>query len=338
MEVVLASRPKNEPDSTTFRLQPMVNPPTTAPTNGVLLQLTVASVDPYQRELIRRLELGTSPTNYQVARVLQSNHPSLSKGDLVMDFMARTRWQDVQQHDGNGLYRIPTELNIPLTAWAGVLGMPGRAAYFGLMDHEVGRMQAGKVVLVSGAAGAVGSLVGQLARLKGATKVIGTAGGPDKCARVKQHYGFDDCLDYKQHDTPDKMQQALKKAAPDGIDLYFDNTGGHVTTAAFDAFNTHGRMVLSGCISTYNKSVEDDVIPNVLSFNAIYKSINIRGYHSENDFIHRFHEFYDEVPKLVADGKIVYDETVYKGMDKIPEAFAGLFKGQNLGKAVVVLE
>ena len=252
-EVVLANKPKNEPDIDTFRVQPMTNPPTTAPAQGVLLQLTVASVDPYQRSMIRRLEIGDSLPNYQVARVLESNLPSLQKGDIVLDMLGRIKWQSVQQHDGNGLYRVPPELNLPMTAWAGVLGMPGRTAYFGLMDHEVGRMQAGKVVLVSGAAGAVGSLVGQLARLKGATKVIGTAGGPDKCARVKQHYGFDDCLDYKQHDTPDKMQQALKKAAPDGIDLYFDNTGGHVTTAALDSLNKYGRMVLCGAISSYNK-------------------------------------------------------------------------------------
>ena len=265
MEVVLNEKPKNEPNANTFRIQPIANPPTTAPANGVLLQLVVASVDPYIRGLIRRIDVGSSIPNYQVARVLESNKPGFDKGDLVIDFATQIKWATVQQHNGNQLFRIPPHYKISPTAWAGVLGMPGRTAYFGLMDHEVGRMQAGKVVLVSGAAGAVGSLAGQLARIKGAKKVIGTAGGPEKCKRVKEHYKFDECLDYKQHDTPAKMRDALRQVAPDGVDIYFDNTGGHVTTAAFDVFNKFGRMILCGGISAYNKSPEEDVIPNVLS-------------------------------------------------------------------------
>ena len=265
MEVVLASRPKNEPDSNTFRLQPIANPPTSAPANGVLLQLVVASVDPYIRGLIRRLDIGEAVPNYQVARVVESNHPNYHKGDVVIDFVAQMKWQTIQQHNCNKLYRVPPELKVPVTAWAGVLGMPGRTAYFGLLDHEVGRMEPAKVVLVSGAAGAVGSLAGQLARIKGAKKVIGTAGGPAKCKLVKERYGFDECLDYKQHDTAEKMRDALKQAAPEGIDIYFDNVGGHVTTAVFDVFNKYGRMVLCGRISNYNKDPEDDVGPNVLS-------------------------------------------------------------------------
>ena len=265
MEVVLAQRPQNEPDSSTFRLQPIANPPTSAPANGLLLQLIVASVDPYQRKLIRTLDIGEAVPNYQVARVVESNHPNYHKGDVVIDFEGAIKWQTVQQHSGDGLYRVPPELNVPVTAWAGVLGMPGRTAYFGLLDHEVGRLKAGDVVLVSGAAGAVGSLAGQLARIKGAKKVIGTAGGPEKCKLVKERYGFDECLDYKQHDTVEKMRDALKKAAPEGIDLFFDNVGGHVLTACFDVFNKYGRMVLCGCITAYNKSPEDDVVPNVLS-------------------------------------------------------------------------
>ena len=270
MEVVLANKPKNEPDSNTFKLQPIANPPTAPPSYGVLLQLVVASVDPYQRGSIRRLEIGSQVTNYQVARVLESDNPKFHKGDLVLDYDGKITWQTVQQHSGDGLYRIPPELNLPATVWAGVLGMPGRTAYFGLLDDEVGRMRAGKVVLVSGAAGAVGSLAGQLAKIKGAKKVIGTAGGPEKCKRVKEHYGFDECLDYKQLDTVQKMTEALKKAAPEGVDIYFDNTGGHVTTAAFQVFNKFARMVLCGCISAYNKDPEDDLVPNVLSAHATH--------------------------------------------------------------------
>ena len=244
--MVLASRPKNEPDASTFRLQPIANPPTAAAAGGLLLKLVVASVDPYIRGVIRRLDLGAAIPNYQVARVVESNRPDFHAGDLVIDFVsARIKWQTIQQHSGEGLYRVPPEFKLPATAWAGVLGMPGRTAYFGLMDHEVGRMQPGKVVLVTGAAGAVGSLAGQLARIKGAKKVIGTAGGPEKCARVKEHYRFDECLDYKQYGTVEAMREALRKAAPDGIDILFDNTGGHVMTAALQRVQqvrTHGAV------------------------------------------------------------------------------------------------
>ena len=265
MEVVLADQPKNEPDSNTFRLQPVANPPTTAPANGLLLQLVIASVDPYIRRVIRQLPLGTPLHGYHVARVLESNRPDFHKGDHVIDFIPTLKLQTAQQHSGDGLDRIPPELKVPVTAWAGVLGMPGRFAYFGLLDYDVGRMKPEDVVLVSGAAGAVGSLAGQLARIKGAKKVIGTAGGPAKCKLVKERYGFDECLDYKQHDTAEKMRDALKQAAPEGIDLYFDNTGGHVTTAACKSLNEFGRVALAGAISSYNKSPEDDLIPNVLS-------------------------------------------------------------------------
>ena len=377
MEVVLASRPKNEPDSSTFRLQPLASPPTSAAADGVLLQLVVASVDPYIRNIIRFLHVGSSISGYHVALVLESNRPDFHKGDHVIDFLYGIKLQTVQQHGGNGLWRIPPDLSIPLTAWAGVLGMPGRCAYFGLLDHEVGRLKAGDVVLVSGAAGAVGSLAGQLARIKGAKKVIGTAGGPAKCKLVKERYGFDECLDYKQHDTAEKMRDALKQAAPEGIDLYFDNTGGHVTTAACKSLKEFGRVALAGAISSYNKSPEgrphtqravrthatyaisllhtiscyrswvacltlcDDVTLVCVrvhsGMDAVIGSHRIIAF-KQNDYVQRYPEFYDEVPQLMAAGKIVYDETVYKGLDKLPEAFAGLFTGRSTGKTLVLVD
>ena len=225
MEVVLAQQPKDTPDADTFRVQPQSNPPTEAPPGGLLLRIVVASVDPYQRELIRGLQPGAQMKAYQVARVVESKHAGYQAGDHVLNTMANLTWQTVQQHSGDELYKIPSHLSLPVTAWCGVLGMPGRTAYFGLTDHEVGRMQPGKVVLVSGAAGTVGSLAGQLARVKGAARVIGTAGGADKCRHVKERYGFDECLDYKALDSVEKMTEALKRAAPDGIDLFYDNTG-----------------------------------------------------------------------------------------------------------------
>ena len=155
--------------------------------------------------------------------------------------------------EGKGLRKVPQHPHIPFTTYLGVLGMPGRTAYFGLLDHEVGRFQPGQTVLVSGAAGAVGSLVGQLAKLKGAGKVIGTAGGPDKCRLVKDKYGFDECLDYKALDTTELMTAALKKAAPEGVHLFFDNTGGVVRQAALNVLGKFGRVAMCGVIATFGK-------------------------------------------------------------------------------------
>jgi NADPH-dependent curcumin reductase CurA len=166
--------------------------------------------------------------------------------------------------------------------------------------------------------------------------VIGTAGGPQKCRLVTERYGFDACIDYKQHNTVEAMSAALKAAAPDGVDLYFDNTGGHVTTAVFERFNRFGRMVLCGAIESYNKTPQENMIPNPFGLHTIYKSINIRGF-VVRDFNDRMEEFYAEVPQLVKAGKIRYDETRYEGFEKIGEAFAGLFKGANTGKAVIIV-
>jgi len=191
--------------------------------------------------------------------------------------------------------------------------------------------------VVSGAAGAVGSLVGQLARLKGAKKVIGTAGGADKCRVVKEKYGFDECIDYKTFDTVDKMREELKKAAPEGVHLYFDNVGGHVTQAMWDVYTKFGRMALCGAISNYNKPPHETLLPDPFGMKMIYGGLTVRGFTS-SDFVDRSEEFYAEVPQLVEQGKVVFDETVYKGFDKIPLAFAGLFHGHNTGKAVITVD
>ena len=176
----------------------------------------------------------------------------------------------------------------------------------------------------------------QLAKLKGAKRVIGTAGGPAKCRLVVERYGFDACLDYKEHATAEAMTAALKAAAPDGVDLYFDNTAGHVTTAVFECFNRFGRVAMCGAIETYNKPAKDNLVPSTSALATIYKSLNIRGF-IVTTFSDRFEEFYAEVPQLVKAGKLRYDETRYEGFDKIGVAFAGLFKGENTGKAVVIV-
>jgi len=207
------------------------------------------------------------------------------------------------------------------------LGMPGLTAYFGLFD--VAQFKPTDVVVVSGAAGAVGSLVGQLAKLKGA-RVIGTAGG-DKIDYLKK-LGFDYTIDYKLHKTAESVTEELKKAAPNGVDLYFDNTGGHVTDAVFPLLNKYARVAVCGQISMYNE-VDPPRVPAFLH-HLIYKSVTVKGF-VVSDFVSQVGRFYDEVPKLLQENKIQYQETVVEGFDKIPEAFIGLFHGANTGKAVV---
>ena len=268
-EIIVTNKPSGFPEPTsTFKVQPISTPPSSATPGHILLRLKVVSVDPYLRGVLRSAQVGEPLTSWAVAEVVDSQHEAFSRGDLVT---GRLPWRTVQLHDGAGmdgaklLTKLQPSPHIPLTAYVGVLGMPGRTAYFGLLDHEVGRFQPGQTVVVSGAAGAVGSLVGQLARIKGAKRVIGTAGGPEKCRLVKERYGFDECIDYKAVSTVEAMTSALQAAAPDGVDLYFDNTSGHVTQAMFDVYNTFGRMALCGAISGYNADPKEDLIPSPLS-------------------------------------------------------------------------
>ena len=273
-EWLIATIPSGHPDpATTFRLQPISSPPTAAPAGHVLLQVKVVSVDPYIRYSLRTQTVGAPQYSYCVAEVLDSQLDGYSKGDMVTGALP---WKSVQLHDaklrpgkrsgqGAALRKVPVLPGVPLTAWVGVLGMVGRTAYFGVSEPELGNIQAGQTVVVSGAAGAVGSLVGQLARMKGAKTVVGIAGGPDKCRLVTEKYGFDARLDYKALDSVETLQAALKPLVPDGIHLYFDNVGGVVSQAMWELYARKGRMVVCGSISSYNKEPKDDLIPNPLS-------------------------------------------------------------------------
>jgi len=263
--------------------------------------------------------------------VIASDHPQYQVGDLVQGHVP---WRTVNQHDGKGLRKLPADSELSPSLYVGVLGMPARTAYFGLLDPEVGRFKAGQTVLVSGAAGAVGSVAGQLAKLKGAAKVIGTAGGKEKCKLVKEKYGFDDCLDYKELDTTEKMTAALQSLCPNGkLDLYFDNTGGHVLYAAANCFNKFARVAICGGISQYQQSEAERLIPNIF-LKCIYAAVNLRGF-LVSDYSARFGEADAELEKLVKSGQLRYDETVFEGWEKVPDALAGLFSGVNTGKAVV---
>jgi NADPH-dependent curcumin reductase CurA len=208
--------------------------------------------------------------------------------------------------------------------------MPGATAYFGLKDAA--SFKKGDIVLVSGAAGAVGSAVGQLAKLWGAKQVIGTAGGPDKCKLVVDKYGFDACIDYKKFDTEEKMTAELKRLCPDGLDVHFDNVGGHVSDSFLNLVRKHGRVAVCGSISQYNDA-KPPLCPSPW-VKVIYTSVRIQGF-LVYDYHEHWQEFLDEVHPLVKQNKIQYEETVVEGFEKLPEALNGLFKGANVGKMVV---
>jgi len=339
--ILFNERPEGHPNDQTFRYE-TVKVPSSAPEGQILLKLVYLSVDPYMRSYLRTAPLNKPFSGYAIAEVVDTKNDKYKKGQHVFGTF---KWQTYQIHDGNSTVQqeiraIPSDIDkkVPLSAWLGVIGMPGRTAFFGLLHNEVGRMKPGQTVLVSAAAGAVGSMVGQLAKLKGAKRVIGTAGGPEKCKHVKEKYGFDECLDYKALDDTDKMLEALKKAAPEGIDVYFDNVGGHVTFAALQHMNKFARLALCGNISSYNsKNPKEEKIPNILGLNSIYGSHKICGF-IQSDFADEFDQFYKEVPPLVAEGKIKFDETLSKGFDTVPQAFAGLFTGANTGKVVIQVE
>jgi NADPH-dependent curcumin reductase CurA len=218
---------------------------------------------------------------------------------------------------------------VPLSAYLGVLGMPGLTAYVGLLD--IAAFKEGDVVFVSGAAGAVGSLAGQIARLKGASRVIGSAGSEAKVAYLIEKLGFDDAFDYRV-DGP--VVEQLRRAAPKGIDVYFDNVGGEHLEAAIDVFRPYGRTAMCGAISVYNEA-EPPPGPRNL-FLAIGKRLTLRGF-IVSDHGDRMPAMIEEVGAWLRDGKITFEETVVEGLENAPAAFIGMLRGENIGKMIVRL-
>ena len=220
----------------------------------------------------------------------------------------------------------------PLSTAIGVLGMPGMTAYFGTVDNL--KVKAGDTLVVSGAAGAVGSLVAQLGKVYGA-HVIGIAGGKAKCQHLQDDLGLDAVIDYKSHSTVESIQAAIKQAAPNGVDKYFDNTGGNETHALWDLYNKYARVAICGQIAHYN-STTPQKIDNFL-MKTIYKHVTIEGF-IYADYAYqpgRMDEFFNNVSKLIADGKVKYREHEVNGFESVPKAFISLFHGANTGKIIV---
>jgi NADPH-dependent curcumin reductase CurA len=327
-EVRLAARPVGEPKPSDFEL---AETPVPEPSAGeVLVRNTWMTVDPYMRgrmvdrpSYVPPFQIGAPLEGGAIGEVVASNADGVAVGTTVMHSLG---WREYAVVGADHVAPVETD-GIPPQAHLGVLGMPGLTAYVGLLD--VAALRDGDVVFVSGAAGAVGSLAGQIAKVRGHT-VVGSAGSPEKVAYLRDELGFDAAFDY--HDGP--VAQLLKGAAPDGVDVYFDNVGGEHLEAAIGALRPFGRIALCGAISQYN-ATEPPPGPRNLTL-AIGKRLNLRGF-IVSDHMERRDEFVRDVGGWLRDGKIRYRETVVEGIEHAPDAFIGLLRGENTGKMLVKL-
>ncbi|HVV93595.1 MAG TPA: NADP-dependent oxidoreductase [Hyphomicrobiales bacterium] len=327
--IVLAARPVGEPKPTDFRL---VREPVPEPGPGqALLRTRWLSLDPYMRGRMNAGKSYAAPVEIDglmpggtISEVVASNLPELAVGDHVLAFGG---WQDYSLTSGKAAHKIargPHE-----TAHLGVLGMPGRTAYVGLL--EIGKPKPGETVVVAAASGPVGSMVGQIARIKGC-RAVGIAGGTEKCRFVKDELGFDVAIDHRAADFPDR----LKAACPDGIDIYFENVGGAVWQAVLPLLNTHARVPLCGLVSSYN-ATEPPAGPDrspAMMRTFLSSRITVRGF-IVSDFAEHARLFEDEAGKWLADGLVKYREDVVEGLENAPAGLIGLLKGKNFGKAIV---
>ncbi|GAA4847591.1 NADP-dependent oxidoreductase [Kitasatospora terrestris] len=325
----LAARPQGWPTPDDFVL---VEAPVRQPEAGeILVRNAFLSVDPYMRgrmndvkSYIPPFQVGQVMDGGAVGYVVASAAEGFEVGDAVLHGLG---WREYATVGAAHAVKVDPEL-APLSAYLGVLGMPGLTAYAGLL--EVGALKEGDTVFVSGAAGAVGSLVGQIARLKGAKRVIGSAGSAEKVAKLVDEYGFDAAFNYK--DGP--VRDLLAEAAPDGIDLYFDNVGGDHLEAAIGALGVKGRAVLCGAIAQYNDT-EPPVGPRNLAL-AIGKRLRLEGL-LVGDHYGLQPQFVAETAGWLRSGELKGDETVVEGIENAGDAFIGLLRGANTGKMVVRL-
>ncbi|MEH1099317.1 NADP-dependent oxidoreductase [Micromonospora sp. CPCC 205561] len=325
-EIHLASRPQGWPTADNFRLVE-----TGVPTPGpgqIVVRNRYVSVDPYMRGRMNDVKSYVPPFALDapldggaVGEVVASEAEGLRPGDTVLHGLG---WREYALLDARAARKVDPDL-APVTAYLSVLGMTGLTAYAGLL--EVAGMKPGETVFVSAAAGAVGSLVGQIAKLRGAAHVVGSAGSAAKVERLRA-LGFDAAFDY--HDGP--VRDSLKAAAPDGVDVYFDNVGGDHLEAAISAMKVHGRAAICGMIAQYNDT-EPPAAPRNLAL-LIGKRLTLRGF-LVGDHGHLRDEFVREMSGWLRDGKLSYDETVVDGIENAPEAFLGLLRGENLGKMLV---
>ncbi|WP_336486149.1 NADP-dependent oxidoreductase [Methylobacterium nigriterrae] len=328
--IVLAARPHGEPNPSHFRLEEGRVP---APREGeVLLRTRWLSLDPYMRGRMSAAKsyaepvgIGEVMTGEVVAEVTASNNPAYQVGDLVTAFSG---WQDYAVSAGKALRRVDPALAPPTTA-LGVLGMPGMTAYTGLLT--IGQPKPGETVVVAAAAGPVGSLVGQIARIRGA-RAVGIAGGPEKCAYLRDELGFDAAVDHRGEDLPG----ALAAACPNGIDVYFENVGGAVFEAVLPLLNDFARVPVCGLVAGYNAT---ELPPGPDRTPVLMRAILTRRLHLQGfivwDFADQAAAFGREVGAWLKAGRVTYREDIVEGLENAPEAFIGMLQGRNFGKLVV---
>ncbi|MBW8830147.1 MAG: NADP-dependent oxidoreductase [Burkholderiales bacterium] len=332
-QILLASRPKGEATVDNFRL---VETEVPALKDGqVLVRNHFLSLDPYMRGRMNDSKSYAQPQPLDqvmiggtVGEVVESRHSDFKVGDKVVGMGG---WQEYAVADATqpGILRKVDTSHIPLSAYLGAVGMPGVTAWYGLV--KICEPGPGKTVAVSAASGAVGSVVGQLAKARGC-RAVGIAGGADKCRYVVEELGFDACVDYKLHTDMKSLSTALKDACPNGIDGYFENVGGMILDAVMPRMNAFGRIAFCGMISGYN----GEPIPMTYPQLILQSRLRVEGF-IVSEHMDVWPEALKELGTMVATGKLKFRESVAKGIESAPEAFLGLLKGKNFGKQLVQL-
>lgn len=328
-QVQLVARPHGWPTAEDFRTVE-VELPELAP-GEVRVANAFVSVDPYMRgrmndsadSYVAPYALGETMAGGAVGRVVASRADGLAEGDVVLH---QQGWRDVAQGDAAGFRQVPELPGVPLSAHLGILGMTGYTAYVGL--KKIARMQPGDAVFVSGAAGAVGTAAGQVARILGASRVVGSAGSAEKVALATGRYGYDAAFDYHAG----AVREQLRVVAPDGIDVYFDNVGGDHLEAALDVLRRGGRVALCGAISGYNSTDRTPGPDNMTRI--ITQGLTLQGF-TLSDHLELYGEFARDMGQWFAEGRIQHDETVVDGIDHAVDAFLDQMRGANIGKMVV---
>ena len=329
-QILLASRPSGEPSLDNFRLAETEIP---EPGSGQMLLRTVyLSLDPYMRgrmdpgpSYAPRVEIGQVMVGQSICEVVESKISTYQSGDIVL---AGGGWQEYVLSDGVGVRKID-HFPGPISQALGVLGMPGLTAYTGLLN--IGRPRPGETLVVAAASGAVGSVLGQIAKIKGC-RVVGIAGGEEKCRFVKDELGFDDCLDHRQLDLTDRLQ----KACSNGIDIYFENVGGHVLEAVLPLLNNFARIPVCGLIAHYcatDLPTGPNRVPELMGA-ILKKRLTFQGF-IVVDYVSQYPDFVTDMSAWLQEGRIKYREDIVDGLENAPQELIRLLRGANFGKKII---
>jgi len=330
-QIVLAARPTGEPAPQHFRLETVALPPLAE--GQMRVRIVWMSLDPYMRGRMSAaksyaapIEVGAPMQAGAVAEVMESRLARFAPGDVVLGYFP---WSDMALSDGAGVMKLDRAA-APLSAWLGVLGMPGFTGWVGL--NRIAEAKAGETIVVSAATGAVGSLVCQLAKARG-LRVIGVAGGSAKCARAVLDYGADACLDHRGATDARALSRAIAEQAPGGVDVYFENVGGKTLEAVLPRMNDHGRIAVCGMIAWYSGAEAPPPLPPAWQL-ILTRRLRVQGFIVTDHQAH-YPEFLAEVAPLVGKGAVRWQETVAEGLENAPAAFLSLLSGGNDGKQLV---